>query len=187
MQLLEKDLTGPSPKFIKGEIGILDLDGGRYVPVCNGLVPRRINEYIESEGGLSGTALLAHFGGPPNGYTANVVKASVAGLLRANRVRIQPDGTNEITAMRDAGVRDLFEKDREFRRATIFPAGQDDIGVQGRARICAFFEEALHLRLEREDDAIADAVAHHFPQLAQTLRGFASEGTVARGLQYAVG
>ena len=86
-------------------------------------------------------------------------------------MRIQPDGGNEITAVRDAGVRDLFDKDRAFRRATIFPAGEDDIGFQARARICKFFEERLGHRMDREDHLIADAVAQHFPQLAQKLRG----------------
>lgn len=178
LQLVEGELSGPSPKFVTGDLGILELDAGRYVPACSGIVPRRVQEYIEAEGGLGGTTLLAHFGGPPYGYTANVVKACVAGLLRAGKVRLQPDGGNEITAIRDAGVRDLFEKDREFRRVTIFPAGEDDIGFQARARICAFFEESLGLRMDREDHAIADAVANHFPQLAQTLRAF--EGKLNR-------
>jgi hypothetical protein len=93
-------------------------------------------------------------------------------------VRLQPDGINEITAIRDAGVRDLFEKDRDFRRATIFPAGEDDIGFQARARICAFFEESLGLKMDREDHVIADAVARHFPPLAQKLRTF--EGKLHR-------
>lgn len=172
LQLLDADLSGPSPKFVTGELGILDLDAGRYVPACNGIVPQRVQQRIEHEGGLGGTMLLAHFGGPPYGYTANLVKACVAGLLRAGKVRIQPDGMNEITAIRDAGVRDLFEKDRDFRRATIFPAGDDDIGFQARARICQFFETTLGLRMDREDHLIADAVAQHFPPLAQQLREF---------------
>lgn len=173
LQLVAADLSGPSPKFMTGPagtLGILDLDRGRYVTTCSGIVPQRIQEYIDAESALSGTALLAHFGGPPYGYTSNVVKACVAGLLRASRVRIQSDGTSEITAVRDAGVLDVFEKDREFRRATILPAGQDDIGVQARARICAFFEEALGLQLDRDDNVIANAVAHQFPQLARQLR-----------------
>lgn len=171
LQLVEVELSGPSTKFMTGELGILELDSGRFVPSCTGLVPHRVQEHIESEGGLSGATLLAHFGGPPYGYTPNVVKACVAGLLRAGKVRLQPEGGNEITAIRDAGVRDLFDKDRPFRRADIFPAGEDDIGFQARARICKFFEESLGHKMDREDHAIADAVAQHFPPLAQKLRG----------------
>jgi hypothetical protein len=170
LQLVGADLSGLSPKFLTGDLGIIEIDGGRYVPSCSGVVVRRVQEYIEPEGGSSGTALLARFGGPPYGYTPNIVKACVAGLLRASRVRLQPEGGEEITAIRDAGVRDLFEKDRDFRRATIFPAGQDDIGFQSRARICRFFEDRLGARVDREDDQIANAVVQHFPALAQQLR-----------------
>ena len=170
MQLVEHELSGPSPKFLKAELGILDLDSGRYVASCEGVVPRRVLEHIESEGGVSGTALLAHFGRPPYGYTPNVVKACVAGLLRGGKIRIQPEGGGEITAIRDAGVRDLFEKVPDFRRATFFPAGEDDVGVPARARICKFFERELKHPMEREDDAIADAVAQLFPAQAQRLR-----------------
>ncbi len=170
LQLVDTELSGPSPKFLTGELGILELDAGRYVPSCSGVVPRRVQEHIEAEGGLGGTTLLAHFGGPPFGYTANVVKACVAGLLRAGKLRIQPEGGAEITAVRDAGVRDLFEKDRSFRRATLFPAGEDDIGFQARARICKFFEKELGHRMDREDHAIADAVSQLFPSQAKRLR-----------------
>lgn len=170
MQLIEPELSGPSPKFLTDDLGILELDMGRYVPACSGTVPRRIQEYIEKESGVGGTTLLAKFGKPSYGYTAGVVKACVAGLLRASKVKIQLEAGNEITAMRDAGVRELFQGDRDFRRATIFPAGDDDIGVTARARICRFFESRLQVRLDREDHVIADAVAKHFPQIAQKLR-----------------
>lgn len=183
LQLLEAELSGVSPKFVVGDLGILDLDAGRYVPACGGIVPQGVQEHIVAEGGLGGTTLLAHFGGPPYGYTPNVVKACVAGLLRAGKVRIHPDGGSEITAIRDAGVRDVFEKDREFRRATIFPAGEDDIGFPARARICAFFEEALGHRMEREDHAIADAVAQHFPPLSTRLRALHASMNLLPGSQ----
>ena len=163
-------LTAPPVKFLPGELGILDLDQGRYVPSCGGDVPRRVQEYIESEGGVSGVGLLARFCGPPYGYTVNVVKASVAGLLRAGRVKIAPEGATEVTATRDAGARELFAADRAFRRATIHPAGTDDIGFPARSRICKVFEQALSHTMDREDNAIADAVARLFPPQAARLR-----------------
>lgn len=166
----DTELVGLSPKFMTGDLGIFELDAGRYVPACSGVVPRRIQEHIEAEGGLAGSSLLAHFGGPPYGYTQNVVKACVAGLLRAGKIRLQPEGGEEITAARDTGARDFFAKDQTFRRATLFPAGKDPIGFPARARICKFFEDALNHRMDREDQAIADAVEQHFPPLAHTLR-----------------
>ena len=171
LQLLAPELAGPSPKFLTDDLGILDLDAGRFVPACAGVVPTRIRDHIQAEGGVGGTALLAHFGRPPYGYTSNVVKACVAGLLRASRIRVQPEGSAEITGFRDAGVRDLFEKDLVFRRANIFPAGDDDIGVPARNRICRFFEERLgHPLPDRENTAIADAVMTTFLPLAEQLR-----------------
>ena len=44
----------PVAQFLTGELGILELDSGRYVPSCGGVVPRRVQEYVESEGGLGG-------------------------------------------------------------------------------------------------------------------------------------
>ncbi len=170
LQLVDHDLSGPSSKFLAGELGILELDSGRYVAACSGVVPRRVLEYIESEGGLGGTALLTNFGGPPYGYTPNVVKACVAGLLRGGKLRIQPEGGAEITAIRDAGVRDLFDKDRDFKRASYFPAGEDDVGVPARNRICKFLEREFERLMERDDDAIANAVSDLFPAQAQRLR-----------------
>ncbi len=163
-------LTGPPSKFLGDELGILELDKGRYVAKCDGVAPRRILEHLVAEGGASGGALLSHFGSPPYGYTANVVKACVLGQLRALKLKIVPDGGKEITATRDEGTRELFEKERAFRRATLFPAGEDDIGVTARAKIAQFFEERLGLIMDRDDHAIADAVAEHFPRLAQELR-----------------
>lgn len=169
LQLIEPELSAPSPKFID-PLGILELDGGRYVPSCHGVVPQRILESIRTEGGISGTGLLKAFEGPPYGYTTELVRACVAGLLRGGQIRIQPEGGPEITATRDAGVRDLFDKDRPFRRATIFPAGDDDIGKKNINRICRFFAETLHHEMDREPVAIADAVAQHFVPQAEKLR-----------------
>ena len=170
LQLVAAELSGPSPKFLLAELGILELDGGRYIPTCSGVVPHRVRAYIETERGVSGSALLAHFGAPPYGYTANVVKACVAGLLRDTRLRLQPEAGTEITAIRDAGVRELFDRERAFRSAMILPVGAGDISPQDRARICRFFADRLQHSMEREDHAIADAVSLHFPPLLGKLR-----------------
>jgi hypothetical protein len=171
LQLIEDSLTGLSPKFLDTELGIITVDGGQYVTTCGGLVPKRVQDYIEKEGGIGGTSLLAYLGGPPYGYSAAVVKACVAGLLRAGKAKIQPEGGAEITARRDAGVRDLFDKDRGFRRATIYPVTSDaTVGPQARNKICKVFDQRLGLKLEREDHAIADAVAQQLPRVAAQLR-----------------
>lgn len=169
-QLLKLELTGPPEKFLLGDLGILALDAGRFVFACSGTVPTRVLEYVTSEGATSGQALLAHFGGPPYGYTPNVLRACVLGLLRAKRVKLRTEGGATITDLRDAGAHDTFDKDRNFRRATFSPADEDPIGPSVRARICEFFKKYLKHEMDREDSVIADAVAYHFPLQAPRLR-----------------
>ncbi len=169
MQLIEPELNAPSPKFLT-ELGLLESERGKYVPSCNGVVPRRVLEYIVGAGGATGATLYAHFGGPPYGYAPEVVRACVAGLLRGSKLRIQSESGDKISAVRDAGVRDILDKERGFKNATIYPVGDDPVGLRGRARICKFFEERLSLLLDRENDAIADRVSTEFPRQMARLR-----------------
>jgi hypothetical protein len=167
--LIEKDLSGPSPKLVH-DLKILDLDNGRYEPACAGLVPSQVREKIEADEGIGGTSLLAHFGAPPYGYTINVIKACTIGLLRAGKVRIQLESGDMLTGHGDTGARDLIEKDRTFRRATIYKAIDDGISPQIRAKVAKFFETQFGVHVERDDNAIADVVATRFPNVARELR-----------------
>ena len=170
MQLLEPTLTAPSPKYLEDELGILKLDAGRYVPSCEGVAPVRVMEFIEQEQAVGGDLLLKWFGSPPHGYTNSVVQACVAGLLRASRLRIEPEGGQVLTAPRDAGAREIFEKDRDFRRASFFPAQEGAVGAMDINRICNFFHVRLSQNLDHATSDIADAVSQCFPAQAQRLR-----------------
>jgi hypothetical protein len=120
-QLLEPTLSGPSSKFMQQGLGILELDAGKYVPTCNGQVPSRILQYITDYNGASTVSILNDFGGPPYGYSADAIKACLVGLLRASKIRIRPESGAEITSIRDPGTKDIFQKDRDFKRADILP------------------------------------------------------------------
>ncbi len=169
-QLLQPELTGASTKFLLEGLGILELDTGRYVPACSGEIPRRVLQSIEDDEGLEGAELLKQLGSPPYGYAPGVVKACVAGLLRDGKIAIQPETGPEITASRDAGVQDLFDKDRSFRKARFSKGGPGGTSRQDRARICKLFDELLKRDLDREEGPIADAVSELFPDLAKCLR-----------------
>ena len=169
-QLLEKELTGPSTKFMKDGLGILELDAGKYSPTCAGEVPARIGQYVADEDGISGNGLLTHFGGPPYGYAPDVVKACLAGLLRAGKIRIRAEDGSFVTSVRDPGVVDLFTKDRDLKRADILPPSDQGIGPRDRVAICTFFKDSLGAELDRENDAIADAVFKLFPLQSRRLR-----------------
>jgi hypothetical protein len=170
LQLLEPELHGPSPKFLDDALGILSLDDRKYVPDCKGEHPRRIEEEIRKTGGLSGQSLIATFVGPPYGYPPDLVRACVAGLLRGRKLRIRPEAGDEITSYRDAGVRELFTKDRPFRKAEIFLPAEDPITARDRVAIRKFFETFVSVNLEQEDEAFADAAFKYFPRERDDLR-----------------
>jgi len=169
-QLLAPTLSGPSPKFMQSGLGILDLDAGKYVPTCNGEVPARITQAIRESNGTAGSQLLTDFGGPPYGYPADVIKACLAGLLRAGNIRIRPEAGPDITSVRDPGASDMFTKDRDFKRADILPPSSQGITPRDRVAICKFFKDSLGVDLDRENDAIADAVFQHLPQQTKRLQ-----------------
>lgn len=149
----------------------MELDAGKYVASCTGEVPTRIREYVQAENGVSGARLLAHFGGPPSGYPADVVRACVLGMLRGGHVVVRPaSGVEKITSVRDPGVQDLFRKDKDFKQADILPAGEQLVKPQDRIRICKFFSKSLGVELERDNEHIADAVGQHFPVQAERWR-----------------
>jgi len=155
-QLIVRDLAGPPIKFYADELGILDMDGGRIVPTCVGNVPKRVLEFVERDQGISGSAMLRHFSEPPYGYTTNVVKACVAGLLRANKVRLRLQDASEVTSIVDPGVKDLFTKERDFKAAEIYPAGEQRINAKDRFKIVELFQRVFDKSIEPDNDAIAD-------------------------------
>lgn len=169
-QLIEKQLSGPSTKFMEKGLGILSLDANKYVPSCTGTEPSRILQFVEAAKGTSGAAVISHFGGPPNGYPVDVVRACLAGLLRASKIRIRPEGQPEITSVNDPGTRDLFRLDRELRNADIFPAREGEISPRDKVAIRSFFKKHLDLDLDQENDAFADAAYQQFPVRRERLR-----------------
>lgn len=169
-QLLEKQLSGPSVKFLEKGLGILSLDAGKYVATCAGEVPARILAVIEEHKGLMGNSLLSRFAAPPYGYAADVVKACTAGLLRGSKIRIRPEDGEELTSINDPGALDLFRKDRDFKRADFFPGKTGGFGPRDLIALRKFFKECLDADLEPEKDILADAVYRYFPIQRERLR-----------------
>ncbi len=169
-QLLKRELSGVSHKFMENELGILSMDAGKYVPTCNGEIPTRIQQAVEQTNGLAGNVLFAQFGGAPYGYPLDMVRACLLGLLRGNKIRIRTETNQVVTSYRDSGVEDLFKKDRDLRRAEILPATESDITARDRIAICNFFKDSLNVDLDRENESIADAIFSYFPNKAKDLR-----------------
>ena len=136
--------------------------------MCSGAEPSRILQFIESSPS-SGATILSTFGKPPYGYPADVVRACLAGLLRARKIRIRPDGAPDITSILDPGTRDLFRRDRDTRRAdSSRPARAREAARPHRHR--RLLQEALDIDLEPENDPITDAVFQQFPACRERLR-----------------
>jgi hypothetical protein len=169
-QLLQPTLSGPSPKFMAGQLGILDLDASKYIPSCTGEVPTRLAETIADSEGISGAVLFNEFSGPPYGYAPDTVKACLVGLLRAEKLRIRTEQGTIITSVRDPGARDMFTRERDLRRADILPPGEIKISPRDRVNICRLFESFTDTRPDLENDVIADAVFQHFPNLVHRLQ-----------------
>src|SRR5690606_7552242 len=168
-QLTVTPLSGPNRKFFEGELGILSEDAGRIVASCSGPIPKRVLEIIDRQQGISGPSLLHQFSAPPYGYPAGVVKACVAGLLHAKKIRLVPSGGEPITEVGDKGVQDLFKGDRAFKTTDLFPAGEQKIKVQDRAKIRALFLKQFGREIEPENEPIADAIGQLLPPLNNEL------------------
>jgi len=169
-QLLERDTAGLSLVFFEGQgrLGIAYNDGGKIHFRCSGAVPTEIMQFIESKTFVTGEQLFDQFSEAPYGYARLVIKASVAGLLREERVRITGDNRAEIGSILDPGAKSLFEMEREFGRAEIEAKLIDDGGVTPRDRtaIRQFFEKTLKLsNVDNSSDMLADLVFKHFPLL----------------------
>lgn len=176
MLLLDKaQISGPSPKFMVGELGILEKDEGRFVPQCPGQIPQRLLAFIEEEQGLTGQSLLKQFCGPPYAYAVDMVKACLAGLLRGEKIMLQTDAGERINVVSDPGTREVFEKDGKFNKCSIFPARETEITPQLRAKIHRLFKEHLGQTPERDTMSLANAVSRAFPAKAAELRATISQ------------
>ena len=166
-QLLEKDTSGLGTVFFDGDgaLGIAQNDAGRIIFKCDGQVPRELFQYLEERTYLTGEQLIKYFGADPFGYSAAVVKSSVLGLLREERLRVIDHQKNEITSIQDPGAKSLFEQHREFVRAEIEINKDTTLTGRDRTTLRRFFEDSLGLsHVDSASDILADLVFKHFPE-----------------------
>lgn len=162
------DLSAPPPVLGQDRLGLLALDAGRYEVTCNGRVPADVLAYVKDNGAVTGSTLLAHFGRPPHGVPTDVIRATVIGLLRGRKLRVDLPGLGQLTSVRDEGARELL-KEGAFRKAELQPAGTDPIGPRDRVAVCSFFRDLLQKDVARDNDAIMDAVVVHFASVRERL------------------
>jgi len=167
-QLLDKDTSGLSTIFFEGhdKLGIAQNDAGKILFRCEGQVPKEIYGLLEERTYQTGDQLIGAFGAAPYGYSATVIKASVIGLLREERLRITDIKKNEITSIQDPGARSLFEQHREFLRCEIEVNKDSSLTGRDRNTLRQFFEDSLGLKhVDADTDSLADLVFKYFPEL----------------------
>lgn len=167
--LLLPVLAGVSAKFLDGKLGLLSQDGARFLPTCNGPVPKLVYAYIEKNEGTAGNVLLQDFARPPYGFPSDVVRACVVALLRDHRVKLKLEDGSTLTSVGDANTRETFLGVTKFKRTEIFPNKDETITQRDLVAMRRFFEK-LGQDLEPSQEVIADAVFKHFVPLRERLR-----------------
>lgn len=169
-QLFGQPLSGVSPKFLDPGLGLLTQEGSRFTPTCHGTVPKQVEDYIERNDGTSGVVMLQEFARPPFGFPTDVVRACVLGLLRAHRVSLTTEDGARLGSVADPGAREVFQSVARFKRSTISRVTSTAITQRDLTQMGRFFSERLGDEVEREPEALADAVFKHFPSLRERLR-----------------
>lgn len=162
-----QDLTAPPPVFGEGRLGLLKRDAGRYEVTADATVPREVLTFISQNAGVTGSTLLEHFGSPPHGIPPDVLKATVVGLLRGRRIRIEL-GPSELTSVFDEGARELL-KETGLRKARLYPNTTEVLKPKDRNAICRMFNDAFGADVAHNDEAIANEAVRRFADVRDRL------------------
>ncbi len=168
-QLLPREPAGVSALLLRGGLGILAQDGGRYTAPCDGAAPQAVLRFIQDQQRTTGADLLQRFTGPPWGYTAELLRAALLGLLRAGQIVALLESGARATSTLDPGVEDLLVRSKGFPRATFSPATEGAIDPRQRKALAIFFKKTFQTEPQLENEALADAVFQHVPDLRRRL------------------
>lgn len=161
------ELAAPPPVLGQGRLGLLKLDAGRYEVTTEARVPHDVLDFIARNTGVTGSTLLEHFGSPPHGVPPDVLKATVVGLLRGRRVRIELE-SNELTSVFDEGARELL-KETGLRKARLFPNTIEVLQPRDRNAICKVFRDTFGADVPHNDEAIANEAVRRFADVRDRL------------------
>jgi hypothetical protein len=179
-----RDLSAPPPVLGQDQLGILSFEAGRYEVSCSGRVPSDVLAFVKDHDGAQGATLLSVFGAPPHGVLPDVLRASVVGLLRARKIRVEIPGVGELTSVQDEGARELL-KEGGLRKARLTLNTTETLDPRARNAICQFFADCLGKDVARDNDAIAEAVVAQFAAVRQRVTILAERFRgLPRGIAY---
>lgn len=99
-----------------------------------------------------------------------MLRACVVTLLRAHKVRLTLEDGTRIGSVADPGAREVFTSLTRFKRATIARNQDEALNARDLASMGQFFKTRLGVEIEREQEALADAVFKYFQPLRDRLR-----------------
>jgi len=174
-ELFSAEITSPNPKYLDTEgLGLLKMDAGKVVFTADGTIPRQIKEYLETNPCVASTSLTKYFGKPVFGYPKPVIKACLIALLRTESIAIESTDGKKFTSYKDPGAKDLIMNENSFKRADIINQQGGSIGPRDKIKCANFFKNSLQQEINRESDALTDAVFAFFPPLLKRISNIKS-------------
>ncbi|TGK45910.1 BREX system P-loop protein BrxC [Leptospira bouyouniensis] len=171
-KLFEPEIISPSPTLLDSGDGlsILTRKSGQYEPVVDQGIPQRILDFIKDKSVVKGEFLLGYFGSQPFGYPQNVIQAVIAGLLRAETIKIKQPDSREATSYRDEGIKAALLNTSSFKQLDIQSQQSIEILPRDRKQCVDFFENDLEIPgINIESNSIFDGIFNHFPTISENV------------------
>ncbi|MCG6146506.1 BREX system P-loop protein BrxC [Leptospira bandrabouensis] len=171
-KLFDPEIISPSPTLLDSSDGlaILTRKSGQYEPVTDQGIPQRILDFIKDKSSVKGVFLLGYFGSQPFGYPQNVIQAVVAGLLRAEQLKIKQPDNREATSYRDEGIKASILNTSSFKQLDIQPQHTIEISPRDKKQCVDFFESDLEIKgVNIDSNSIFDAIFKHFPSFSENV------------------
>ena len=165
-ELFSPEITSPNPKFMEnGGLGLLTIDVGKITFTATGSIPTKIKDYLSVKHSVTGDSIAKYFGRPSYGYPKSVIKACLIALLRCEAIIIKDASGTKITSYKDPGAKDVILHETQFNRCEIIQNKDPDITPRMKVTCAKFFSDHLQKDVQRENDALADAVFDYFVPL----------------------
>jgi hypothetical protein len=144
--------------FREGEdgLGLVIQQGGKFVPNAGAEICQEVLDYIKQEHAygikVTGKMIEAHFQGFGYGWDLDVLRLSLAVLLRAGAIEVTHQGRRYRSA-NDPVARDPFIKPTAFRSASFAP--REELGLKMLTEAARNYEEITGREVDIEETAIA--------------------------------
>ncbi len=163
-QLVESaNLKGLPPVVYDGNggLGLVTVQGGKYVPNPAAPVAREVLAYIHKAQArdevVTGKNLESHFGSQPYGWDLEVLMLVTAALFRAAAIELTVKG-RKVRTTADAGAEEAFATAPGFR-ATGFAPRSGGLTAREIAAAHKAFGELFGEHVDMEEAALAAAIA----------------------------